>query len=251
LGRTEGCRVIIEQASHLHGEVILEHGFPEEYDSLRSAIASMSIPLRPVEDFTTATRPKRPKRHMRKIGGAERPFLLPVDQEELNKTLNETLRAADWTTQPVAAGEFTSGTDLPRKWKGDFYRNKVFVEVEFGNVASMYRDFFKFQIASRARVGDVAVLVVAKKRLAKFFDSGVASFEAAVRDLPFLKIGVQMPICLIGFEPKSYGDIESRYEEMRALCEENGVDCHPFDVAYGADIKTEEEPTAGADTDES
>lgn len=242
--------MIIERDSHLHGEVILEHGFSEEFESLWAALSGVEIPLRPISAYTTDTRPKHPKRHMRRIGGDEKPFLLPVDQEALNKRLEQVLRHDGWTPQPVAAGDFTGGTSLPRKWKGDFFRNRVFVEVEFGNVASMYRDFFKFQIANRARVGDVAVLIVAMNRLAKFFDSGVASFEAAQRDIPFLAIGVQMPICLLGFEPSSYDAIRSHYEQMRSLCSDNGLDCHSFDVALGANVRTEEEPGAGADLDD-
>jgi hypothetical protein len=139
---------------------------------------------------------------------------------------------------------------LPRKWKGDFFRNDVFVEVEFGNVASMYRDFFKFQIANRARAGDVAVLIVATKRLAKFFDSGVASYEAALRDIPFLAVGIQMPICFIGLEPNSFDEIGNRYEEMRMLCEANGLECHDFAAALGADVQIESEPGAESDLDE-
>ena len=231
----------IQTESHLHGEVILEHGFPEEFESLRQVIASTHIPLRPVGMFDSSTRPQQPKRHNRSIGGVRRPFLLPVDQSELNLTLDRSLREEGWTSQPVAAGSLGGAETASRKWRGDFYRNQVFVEVEFGNVASAYRDFFKFQIASRARTGDVAVLVLASQRLAKFFDSGVATYEGALKDIPFLAVGIQMPICFIGIEPDSFDEIGARYEEMRALCIENGVDCHSFEVALGAEVPVESE----------
>jgi hypothetical protein len=236
--------------SHLHGEIILQHGFPQEYDSLTSTLASLPTPLRPVGQFKATGRPKDPKRHERKIGGIERPFLLPVDQAALNKSLETALRAEGWTPQPVATGEVIGGAGPPRKWKGDFVRNEVFVEVEFGNVASMYRDFFKFQIANRAREGQVAVLVVATQRLAKFFDSGVATYETALRDIPFLAVGIQMPVCFIGIEPSSFDEIGARYEEMRRLCEENGLECHTFETALGADVPVESEPGSGSDVEE-
>jgi hypothetical protein len=240
----------IQMESHLHGEIILQHGFPKEYDSLTSTLSSLQIPLRPIGEFRATGRPKDPKRHSRKIGGAEKPFLLPVDQGALNKSLETVLRTDGWTAQPVATGELTGGAGPPRKWKGDFFRNDVFVEVEFGNVASMYRDFFKFQIANRAREGQVAVLVVATQRLAKFFDSGVATYEAALKDIPFLAVGIQMPICFIGIEPSSFDEIGARYEEMRTLCEQNGLECHTFETALGADIPVESEPNAGSDEPE-
>ena len=234
-------KLVIQTESHLHGEVILEHGFPEEYDSLRAALGEVTIPLRPLGEFRSSTRPKQPKRQNRPIGGAKKPFLLPADQTALNAALDNRLRADGWTSQPVAAGDLVGGGAAPRKWRGDFFRNDVFVEVEFGNVASMYRDFFKFQIANRARAGQVAVLITATRRFAKFFDSGVATYEGALRDVPYLAIGIQMPICFIGIEPDSFDEIGARYEEMRALCEENGVECHSFEVALGASVDVEAE----------
>ena len=91
-----------------------------------------------------------------------------------------------------------AGPDTPLGLKGDFVRNGVFIEVEFGNVASMHRDFFKFQIANRSGAGAVGVLVVATDRFSRFFDSGVATFEIAERNRPFLAIGIQMPLWING-----------------------------------------------------
>jgi hypothetical protein len=36
----------IESDSHLHGEVIAEHAFPEEHDSLLGVLGGLDIPLR-------------------------------------------------------------------------------------------------------------------------------------------------------------------------------------------------------------
>jgi hypothetical protein len=180
---------------------------------------------------------------MRGIGGIRKPFLLPVDQSALNHALDDILRSDGWTTQPIASGSFVGG-DVPLGLRGDFVRNKVFVEVEFGNIASMYRDFFKFQIASRAGAGDVGVLVTATHRLAKFFDSGMTTFEAALRHLPYLAVGFQMPIWFIGIEPNDFQEIGARYEAMRQLCEANGLECHPFATALGASIGPELTPDA-------
>ena len=93
-------------------------------------------------------------------------------------------------------------------------------------MASVYRDYFKFQIANRAGAGHVAVLVVATQRFAKFFDSGVANFEAAMRDLPYLAIGIQMPIWFVGIEPSNFDEVGERYEEMRALCQSTDWTIH-------------------------
>jgi hypothetical protein len=231
----------IVTASHNHGEVIVRHGFSEEYQSLTSMLSSLSIPLRPIKPFNSNSRPKEPKRHQRAIGGKKRPFLLPVDQGAMNKTIEHLLRIDEWQTEPVAAGEFDTEA-TPLSLKGDFVKNGVFVEVELGNAASMYRDFFKFQIANRAMPRSVAVLIVATERLAKYFDSGVATFEAAKRHIPYLAMGIQMPIWIVGFEPESFKDIEVRYKEMHAICVENGLDCHTFEATAAYSVNEEEGP---------
>lgn len=227
--------MLIETESHQHGEVILENAFPKEYDSLMGTLGGLTIPLRPLSGFTDSGRPLSPKRHMRSIGGKRLPFILPVDQGALNQELKRVLRHAGWTSEPVASGAL-AGAATPLGLKGDFHKNGVFVEVEFGNIASMHRDFFKFQIANRAGIGHVGVLIAATERLARFFDSGVTTFEAAKRHLPYLAIGIQMPICFVGFEPDDFDAIGERYEELRSQCEANGVNCHPFSTALGAQI---------------
>src|SRR5262245_28377312 len=117
--------------SYLYGELVAKHEFREEYDSLLSALGSIETPLRPQGDFSSSDRPSRPKRHERTIGGERKPFLLPVDQKALNGRIKKVLRADGWRSEPVAAGELAAA--LPLGLRGDFVRNKVFVEVEFGN----------------------------------------------------------------------------------------------------------------------
>jgi hypothetical protein len=230
---------------YIHGHTICINDFPAEAESLERVLTSLKPALYEVNGFTLQGRPKKPKRHDRDIPGSGRkPFLLPVDQTAMNKAIKDQLTVEGWTSEPVAAGPM-AGPDTPLSLRGDFVRNRVFVEVEFGNIASMHRDFFKFQIASRAGAGDVGVLVTATSRLAKFFDSGVTTFEAAQRHRPYLAIGVQMPVWMIGIEPSDFTAIGHRYEELRFLCEENGLSCHDFGTALGAEIEVDEEFPAG------
>jgi hypothetical protein len=170
--------------------------------------------------------------------------LLPVDQKALNAAIKSKLKAERWRSEPVASGEEGGTSDLP-DLRGDFVRNRVFLEVEFGNVASMYRDLLKFQIASRSRSGEVAVLVTATRQFAKFFDTNVATFENTVRHLPYLSIGIQMPIWLIGIEPDSFEPVRERYDEMHELCHQHQEECHTFQIYFDAGI-----PEPGAYEDE-
>src|SRR5262249_20867840 len=97
------------------------------------------------------------------------------------------------------------------------------------------------------------VLILATDRLAKFFDSGIATLEAARRTLPFLAIGIQMPTWLIGIEPVDFTPIGDRYQAMWELCTQNGLECHTFEAALGAQIPVAEllleEPTEDQSAD--
>lgn len=225
--------------SHMHGETILKNDFPDEYDSLRSALVEVDLPLRPSEPFTSTGRPLKPKRQARTIGGRRRPALFPADLPELNKVIERALNEDGWTSQPIAAGGINPADATLLGLRGDFVRRSVFVEVEFGNVASLHRDLFKFHIASRAGVGDVGILVTATDKLARFHDQGVTTFEGAMRVRPYMSIGIQMPIWIIGIEPEDWTPLKERYEEMHAVCDANGVQCHAFPTVFGI-----EEPLA-------
>ena len=227
----------IASESHLHGETIAEHGFPVEYDELLDVLGGADLPLRPAEPFTARGRPATPKRQLKQLGGQRSYALFPVDQAVLNRMLHDRLRERDWATEPVAAGK-PLGTPADLSLRGDFAKAGVFVEVEFGNSASLFRDLFKFQIASRSGMGEVAVLIVATAQVAKFFDSGVATFEQAVGLLPYMRIGIQMPIWIVGLEPVSWDPIRERYDLMHSVATRNGVSCHPFDVVFGATHET-------------
>jgi hypothetical protein len=231
--------------AHLHGDVIAQHAFPLEYESLIGLVGGLEIAFREQGPFTDSGRPLSPKRHVRTIGGLRKPFLLPVDQAALNSAIKERLRFEGWTTEPVASGGLVTGEER-LGLRGDFARGKVFVEVEFGNAASFYRDLFKFQVANRAQKGDVGVLLVATDRFARFFDSGVTTYEGALRAKPYMAIGLQMPVWIIGIEPLSFDSIGERYMEMWELCRTNGVDCHDF-----SSVMTSEEASAEAPAEES
>lgn len=218
--------------SHLYGEIIIKHGFTNEYSELKNALESTIIPLRAATPFTKDQRPNTPKRQLKKIQGRKAFALMPIDQGRWNANINKSLKDLDWTSQPLAGGISTASL---ANLRGDFVKNKVFVEVEFGNSASQFRDLFKFQIASRARSGDVAVIVLATKRVARFFDSGVASYEQMIGLKDYLSIGIQMPIWIVGLDIANWDELRASYDNMYAVATENNVPCHSFDVIIAND----------------
>jgi hypothetical protein len=71
-----------------------------------------------------------------------------------------------------------------------------------------------------------------------------------MRNLPYLSIGIQMPVWFIGIEPSDFADIAERYEEMRDVCERNGVACHPFEDAFGEPLALPVDEATGDGTEE-
>jgi hypothetical protein len=229
-----GLRIATD--SHLFGETIAEHGFPAEHAELLDVLGGIDVPLRAAEPFTARGRPATPKRQMKGIGGRRAYALFPIDQAALNRELHARLRDRAWTAEPVAAGA-PLGTPADLALRGDFAKNGVFVEVEFGNSASLFRDVFKFQIASRSNTGEVGVLIVATAQMAKYFDSGVTTYEQAVNLIPYMRIGIQMPVWVIGIEPADWTHVEQRYNHMFEVATANGIACHGFETIRGARLE--------------
>jgi hypothetical protein len=227
--------LITRISSHLFGETIAESNFRSQWSELLDVLGTLDAPLRDLEPFTSSGRPPSPKRQYRTIGGKRRLAMFPISQAQLNARIDEALRNLNWSRQPVARGDLVPGP-LPTNLLGDFEKTGVFVEVEFGNMASAFRDLFKFQIASRSGAGQLGVLVVAADRVARFFDQGVATFEQVTRLLPYMGIGLQLPTVVVGLNLNESGwhPVRERYDQMRDLCDANGLDCHPFEAVYGA-----------------
>jgi hypothetical protein len=172
--------------------------------------------------------------------------MFPIDQGAFNSLLDRRLRAVGWARQPIARGDLVAGP-IPNNLVGDFAKGGIFVEVEFGNMASAFRDLFKFQIASRSGAGRLGVLVVATDRVARFFDQGVATYEQVSRLLPYMGIGLQLPTVVVGLDLNDWSAVARRYEEMRAVAEENGLGCHPFEAVFGAPLQLDLDVTEAPD----
>ena len=78
------------------------------------------------------------------------------------------------------------------------------IEVEFGNVASSYRNYFKFQLSYSYNLADICVLIVPSQHLSTRIDSGVSNFEKTCREIPSAKLSITVPTLVIGlFEDDS------------------------------------------------
>ena len=219
--------------------------FASEWKALQDILKNAPLPLRAAGPFTATGRPMTPKRQTRVLAGKRALALLPIDQVALNAYLDASLGALGWDRQPLVLGS-SFGAELDSYLKGDFALNGVFVEVEFGNTASLFRDLFKFQIAGRSGVGKVGVLVVATGPMTRLFDSGVATFEQAEKLLPAMNIGLALPTVIVGLEIDDWNPVRDRFVEMKAVVEGQGLICHGFEAVR----KFDEPPVLTADESE-
>ncbi len=113
-------------------------------------------------------------------------------QAAYNKSLSIALSDLEWRTQPRLS-------DSPRLI-GDFAKGLVFGEIQFGNSATLYRDFYKFQYGLQNGLLSLAVLIVPHDEC-KFFPTrrgsvrNMANFTLALRYFTVLLISVPTIIC--------------------------------------------------------
>lgn len=119
-------------------------------------------------------------------------------QTGYNKSFDVEFTKRGWEHQPVLRIE-------PRLI-GDFRKGLVFVEIQFGNSSTLYRDYYKFQYGLANGLLSLAVLVVPTKP-AVFFPlrprsvNNMAEYALAQSCLTVLPINV--PTMLVGLIPEN------------------------------------------------
>lgn len=114
-------------------------------------------------------------------------------QAAYNKSIAEALSAKEWNLQPRLS-------DSPRLI-GDFSKGLVFGEVQFGNSATLYRDFYKFQYGMKNGLLSLAVLIVPHDEY-NFFPTRPGSVKNmanyALANRYFTVLPISVPTILIG-----------------------------------------------------
>jgi hypothetical protein len=121
------------------------------------------------------------------------------NQRAYNRAFDVAFGKCGWEAQPLLR-------DRPRLI-GDFRKGLVFVEIQFGNSSSLYRDFYKFQYGLANGLLSLAVLVVPTNPPAFFSGRGrssvsnMAEYTLAHTILTILPVDV--PVLLIGLLPEN------------------------------------------------
>jgi len=143
--------------------------------------------------FETSKVPKLETPKRRKRG--KKQMIFTTDQKKFNKELDKAFSQLDWKVQPQIT------EDNVTRIKADFNKNRIQIEVQFGNMARWYSDVFKFQVGYSLGLIDVGVLIVPTQKFAKTIDENVAYYERVIRELPYAKMSLTLPIWVVGIEP--------------------------------------------------
>ena len=129
---------------------------------------------------------------------------LDIVQQIINTYFSVSFVKNEWEEEPLASpSEFSDGlrSDFRKTFDiGKDERITVQVEVEMGNAASSYRNYFKFQLSYANNLTNICLLIVPCSSLSTRIDSGVANFEKCVREIPSAKLSLTVPIFVIGLD---------------------------------------------------
>ena len=119
-------------------------------------------------------------------------------QSAYNKAFEKEFSAFEWSPQPRLC-------DSPRLI-GDFQKNDIFIEIQFGNSATLYRDYYKFHYGLTESLLSLAVLIVPTSPQAFFPTRPKSVHNMAEYDLAdkyFKLLPIPVPILLIGLLPEN------------------------------------------------
>ena len=129
---------------------------------------------------------------------------LDIVQQLMNSYFLKRFESFGWKPEPLATPD-ENADELRSDFRKTFVNEEtgevlltLQIEVEFGNVASSYRNYFKFQLSYSYSLTDICVLIVPSQHLSTRIDSGVSNFEKTCREIPSAKLSITVPTLVIG-----------------------------------------------------
>jgi len=178
----------LELFSYRYAQEILQHpNYIEAYNELIEICSNCPLPIYEGKSTNQAR--------------------LDVVQQIINTYFKIVFDNNGWEGEPLVTPD-----NLNDSLRGDFRKNfsqvnpttgeikdiTIQIEVEMGNIASSYRNYFKFQLSYAHKLADVAILILPSDNLSRRIDSGVASYEKTVREIPSADLSITVPILVIG-----------------------------------------------------
>jgi len=187
----------IEIFSYRYAQEILEHEYYKDaYDEIIKICEDCPLPM---YKNKSKSQPK-----------------LDIVQQVINTYFRLAFTDIGWEKEPYVSPE-----DKKDSLRGDFRKKFVKkitsteektitlqIEVEMGNIASSYRNYFKFQLSYGYNLTNIGILILPCDKLSKRIDSGVASFEKTVREIPSADLSITVPILVIGLNDNGATEID-------------------------------------------
>jgi hypothetical protein len=141
---------------------------------------------------------------------------LDIVQQIINTYFKIAFENSNWESEPLVTPDNNDDSlrgDFRKSFKKKISKDNrenitLQVEVEMGNIASSYRNYFKFQLSYSYKLADIAILILPCDNLSKRIDSGVASFEKTVREIPSADLSITVPILVIGLDDTNVKEID-------------------------------------------
>lgn len=175
----------IQEYSYRFAKEILQHpNYVSIYDEIITISQNCPLPYYP--------------------GKSKKQKKLDIVQQMINTYFKLAFETMGWESEPLATPEYNE--DALRSDFRKTFQNMggedvtVQIEVEMGNAASSYRNYFKFQLSYSYDLTNICVIILPSTQLSKRIDSGVASFEKTVREIPSAKLSVTVPTLVIGLD---------------------------------------------------
>lgn len=169
---------IVDSYSYRHARSILESEYPSELTDVNVILDGVDF----VKQSRTISRSRKGK------VVATKSISAPLT----NALIYKALKNKGWAVTPKIISKSKSNLAADAK------KGKIQLEVQFGNMARWYTDVFKFLLSYSADDIEVGILVVPTQATAKKIDENIAHFERVVRELPHAKMGITIPILVIG-----------------------------------------------------
>jgi hypothetical protein len=123
-----------------------------------------------------------------------------IHQKGYNMAFTEKLTKLKWVSQPILHNRPIL--------KGDFMKNGIFVEVQFGNTATIFRDYYKFHFGFINNLLGLAIYILPTSPK-DFFPtrkndsiSNMAEFDKADKYFNLLRIPI--PIVMYGLKSSNF-----------------------------------------------
>lgn len=155
-------------------------------------------------------------------GKSEKQKNKDIIQQLINTYFYLRFKHLEWECEPLATPENFEDAlrgDFRKKFNLDSSDITLQIEVEFGNVASSYRNYFKFQLSYSYELTDICILIVPCYKLSTRIDSGVSNFEKVKREIPSARLSITVPTLIIGLddEGEEEWDVKSIENNLEIL----------------------------------